>query len=48
MKFLRDTQAQNAVEWLIVAAILVAVVGGIILTIAESLADKLTEYNDAL
>jgi Flp pilus assembly pilin Flp len=48
MRFLRDTRSQNAVEWLLVVVIVVAVVGGIIVTIAESLATKLTEYNDAL
>jgi Flp pilus assembly pilin Flp len=48
MRFLRDTRGQNAVEWLLVVVIVVAVVGGIIVTISESLATKLTEYNDAL
>jgi hypothetical protein len=48
MEFLKSTQAQNAVEWLVVAALLVAVLGGMLWSIFNSLADKLGEYNDAL
>jgi len=48
MHFLRKQQGQNAVEWLVVVIIIVAVLGGIILSIATALSDKLTEYHDAL
>jgi Flp pilus assembly pilin Flp len=48
MTFLRSKQGTTTVEWLIVAAIIVAVVGGAIWSISDALANKLTEYNDAL
>jgi hypothetical protein len=48
MRFLTGTRAQSAVEWLVVAVIIVVVVGGMIWSIHESLAAKLEAYNDAL
>lgn len=48
MRFLTGTGSQSAVEWLVVAVIIVAVVGGMIWSIHQSLADKLEAYNDAL
>jgi hypothetical protein len=48
MRFLRGIQAQGAVEWLVVAAIVVAVLGGMIWSIHVALALKLQEYHDAL
>jgi hypothetical protein len=36
------------VEWLVAAVIVVAVLGGIILEVNESMRAKLREYNDAL
>ncbi len=48
MRFLTGTRAQSAVEWLVVAIIIVAVVGGMIWSIHVTLADKLRDYNDAL
>jgi hypothetical protein len=48
MRFLRGTRAQSAVEWLVVAVIIVAVVGGMIWQIHVTLAAKLEAYHDAL
>jgi Flp pilus assembly pilin Flp len=48
MTFLNSTRGSTAVEWLVVAVIIVAVVGSVILSISDALADKLTEYHDAL
>ncbi len=48
MRFLQGTRAQSAVEWLVVAAIVVGVLGGLLWQIHATLALKLREYHDAL
>ena len=49
MKFLLDRRATSSVEWLIVAALIALVVaGGALITVFESIRDKLLEVNDAL
>lgn len=48
MRFLHGTRAQSAVEWLVVAAIVIAVLGGLLWDIHTTLAVKLREYHDAL
>lgn len=48
MRFLRGTRAQGTVEWLVVVAIVVAVLGGMIWSIHVALTLKLQEYHDAL
>jgi len=48
MRFLKGSTSQSAVEWLVVAIIIVGVVGGMIWSIHVSLADRLEAYNEAL
>jgi hypothetical protein len=48
MRFLRGSASQSAVEWLVVAMIIVGVVGGMIWSIHISLAEKLEAYNETL
>ncbi|MCD6284945.1 MAG: hypothetical protein J7M39_03410 [Anaerolineae bacterium] len=48
MDFLRDTKGQSLVEWLVAAAIIIAVVGGVLLTIANTLKGKLEAVNNGL
>jgi Flp pilus assembly pilin Flp len=48
MRFLRDENGTDMVEWLIVTAILVAVLGGVFLTLFGTLGDKLEAINDGL
>jgi hypothetical protein len=46
--FLKKNRGQSMVEWIVGAAIIVAILGGVILTLHSSLAQKLQEYIDAL
>ena len=48
MKFMRSKSGQSMVEWLLGAAILVAVVGGVLLALFGTLRDRLQAVNDAL
>ena len=48
MNFLGDKHANSMVEWIVVVVIVIAVLGGILLDINQSLAEKLRQYNDAL
>jgi Flp pilus assembly pilin Flp len=48
MKFLRGNRGQSIVEWLVVAAIVVAVVGGALLALFATLRGKFQGINDAL
>lgn len=48
MNFLRDKSGTSTVEWLVIAVIIVAVVGGILLTLFDTIQSKLTDINDAL
>jgi len=48
MSFLAGRKAQGTVEWLVVAAILVAVVGAVLLSLFETLRDRLQAVSDAL
>lgn len=48
MQFLRDSEGQSMVEWLVAAAIIIAVVGGVLLTIANTLKSKLEAVNNDL
>ena len=46
--FLAGTHAQSAVEWLVVAALIVALLGGVLWDIHTTLAQKLEAYHAAL
>ena len=48
MRFLIERSGQSMVEWLVVAVIIVAVVGAILLTLFTTLSGKLRAVNDAL
>jgi Flp pilus assembly pilin Flp len=48
MKFLTSGSGQSMVEWLVVAVIIVAIVGVILITLFTTLSNKLTAVNDAL
>lgn len=48
MQFLQDTKGQSLVEWLVAAAIIIAVVAGVLLTIANTLKGKLEAVNNDL
>jgi Flp pilus assembly pilin Flp len=48
MRFLKDENGQSIVEWLVVVAIIIAVVGGILLTLSGSIRSKLEGINNAL
>jgi len=48
MRFLKNTSGQSLVEWLVVAVIIVAVVGAVLLTLFTTLSSKLQAVNDAL
>jgi len=48
MRFLKDENGQSIVEWIVVLAIVIAVVGGILLTPSGSIKAQLEAINDAL
>ena len=48
MRFLTGSSGQSMVEWLVIAVILVAVVGGVLITLFTTLSGKLQGINDAL
>jgi Flp pilus assembly pilin Flp len=48
MKFLRDIKGQGLIEWLTAAIIIIAVVGGVLLAIANSLKNRLEAVNNEL
>jgi len=48
MHFINETSGQSMIEWLVVAVIIVAVVGAILLTLFTTLSGKLRAVNDAL
>ena len=48
MRFLRNVSGQSLVEWLVVAVIIVAVVGAVLLALFTTLSGKLQAVNDAL
>jgi len=48
MRLLKDENGQSIVEWIVVLAIVIAVVGGILLTLSGSIKAQLEAINDAL
>jgi Flp pilus assembly pilin Flp len=48
MQFLTDRSGQSMIEWLVVAVIIVAVVGAVLLAIFATLSGKLQAVNDSL
>ncbi len=48
MRFLSETRGQGLVEWLVAAVIIIAVVGGTLLAIANTLENRLEAVNDGL
>ena len=48
MRFVRDAGATGTVEWLVVAVIVVAVVGSVLLSLAHSVSDKLEQIANGL
>jgi Flp pilus assembly pilin Flp len=48
MRFLKSDRGSTTVEWVVVVVIVIVFLGGITMSISDSLADKLTEFNDAL
>lgn len=48
MRFLTGSSGQSMVEWLVIAVILVAVVGGVLIALFTTLSGKLQGINDAL
>jgi Flp pilus assembly pilin Flp len=48
MRFLKSERGSTTVEWVVVVVIVIVFLGGITMSISDSLADKLTEFNDAL
>lgn len=48
MRFLKQQAGQSMVEWLVIAIILVAVVGSVLIALFTTLSGKLQGINDAL
>lgn len=48
MGFIRDAGATGTVEWLVVAVIVIAVVGSVLLALAHSVGDKLEQIASGL
>jgi hypothetical protein len=48
MRFLTGLSGQSMVEWLVIAVILVAVVGSVLIALFTTLSGKLQGINDAL
>lgn len=48
MEFLRSTWGTGTVEWLVVAAIVVTVVGSVLLALAHGVGDKLEQIANNL
>lgn len=48
MHFLQDRRGQSTIEMVLLAAIIVAVLGGVAFSLFSGIAGKLREYNDAL
>lgn len=48
MEFLRDARGTGTVEWIVVAAIVVAVVGSVLLALARGIGDRLEQIANNL
>ena len=48
MEFMRDQKGTNTLEWLVVAVIIVANIGGAILALTDTIKSRLEAINDAL
>lgn len=48
MRFVAEQSGQSMVEWLVIAIILVAVVGSVLIALFTTLSGKLQGINDAL
>ena len=48
MRFLRGIRATASLEWLVVAVVIVAVIGAILLGVFDAVRDKLAAIRDSL
>ncbi len=48
MQFLRDRRGTNTIEWMVVAVIIVAIVGGAIVALSDTIKTRLEAINNAL
>ena len=48
MRFMRDQKGTDTLEWLVVAVIIVAIIGGAILALTGTIKSRLEAINDAL